>query len=274
MATPAAAVVAGATVVGAGTMVYGAIRGEKAARRAKSAAQRQMEIDQEIARANNAFAEGQAAQTAAAHGAAAHAQRRAAHQIAAAAAQAREIAAANALLVEREGEETVSRAAKEHKSLEGSTSARMWASGTMANTGSQKKFKETLKKENKRERSWIKEAYQRQAQVVREGGELQSKQLTAEAIGIGAGAAQIEAAGALAYAQIIHEGRQGLAAVGLGPDGRVVEKSRPKIQAPRDYGRFNETAPRLSQGGGATGGGGGTTISGGPTLTGIGYGNK
>ena len=144
-----------------------------------------------------------------------------AHLLNAAAAQARELAAKNAGLVLDEGAETLRRTKKEHGQTEGTTRARLWASGLLANQGSLGKFQSSLHKENKKQQSWIQRAFEQQAEVVREGGDIQAALLKAQAVGASAGAAQMAAEGAAAFAQANLSAEQAIAQAQLSGDAYI-----------------------------------------------------
>ena len=179
--------------------------------------------EQQIALANE-YAEGQrliGQQRLDAANHAAHLMGRQASMLRAAAAQAREIAAKNASLVMQEGQEVLRRTKAEHKQTEQRTEAGLWSTGFLASRGSMGEFQSELRAENKRQQSWIKKSFAQQAQVVREGGDIEAAMLTAQAAGVSAGAHQIAAEGIAAFQQAELNAQQAIAQAQLSGDAYI-----------------------------------------------------
>lgn len=156
----------------------------------------------------------------------AHAARRQAHMLAAAAEQARALGEKNAQYLLAEGDETVDRMQKEHASLESTTKARMAASGVRSDKGTPKKFQGRLNKENRNERQWVEDTFRHNAEIAREGGQIEAAQLKAAAAGAGAGAAAIMAQGNAAAAEAAYLAQRGFDEARL--YGESLKANKPK----------------------------------------------
>lgn len=189
-------------------------------------------MGQEIEAANQAaqeqasYLQGQAEAAQRAASLQAHAASRQAHALNAAAAQARALGEKNAQHLLAEGEETVGRMLNEHRSLESMTKARLAASGVRSDKGTPKMFQSRLKKENRGERQWVEDTFKHNAEIAREGGEIEARQLRAAASGAGAGAAAIMAEGAAATAEANYLAQRGLDEARL--YGEELRRNRPK----------------------------------------------
>lgn len=249
----------------AGYAVYSGLSSMDAAAEGKRIAQAERRTQQQLALEYRDYRLGEIPIIQAGYDAQIHALNQQAHLMKQAAHQAKVIAGQNADLLEQEGQETVRRLKKQHKATEGSTRARLAASGIVSTTGSPKKFQKELKSENVAERKWVEKSFQSQADIVREGGALNAKALSAQALGIGAGVAQLEAESALAYAQAMYDIDARLTAAGLPP--MAGRPGAPNIQLPGGFGNLTENVgsfPALGTpaGTGATGGSAGAPIGG------------
>lgn len=194
----------------------------------------------------------------------------AAHAFGHAAGQVREIAGKNAALTLAEGAETVRRAKREHKQVEGTTKALAWASGIRADQGSAKTYMKEQKGEHGKIRSWINRAFGSRANIIRAEGEMQAGMLESQAHGAAAQAAAIAEQGRAVQAEIGYSRKQAdvalsdykrnlqanLTAARKGYQGEVANLAFSAMTA---YAGGFSKGGTIASGGGSVGGGAGMT---------------